>query len=124
MVECAETVLKRLELPFRTMLLCAGDMGFSSRKTYDLEVWIPSEGRYREISSCSNCGDFQARRMDARCKASGEKGTRFVHTLNGSGLAVGRTLVAVMENYQDEAGRIAIPQALQPYLPGITHIGA
>ncbi|MDX9997148.1 MAG: serine--tRNA ligase [Phenylobacterium sp.] len=124
MVECAETVLKRLELPFRTMLLCAGDMGFSSRKTYDLEAWIPSEGRYREISSCSNCGDFQARRMDARCKAAGEKGTRFVHTLNGSGLAVGRTLVAVMENYQDEGGRIAIPQALQPYLPGLTHIGA
>ncbi len=123
MVECAESVLKRLELPFRTMLLCAGDMGFSARKTYDLEVWIPSEGRYREISSCSNCGDFQARRMDARCKAAGEKGTRFVHTLNGSGLAVGRTLVAVMENYQDENGRIAIPQALHPYLPGLTHIG-
>ena len=123
MVGCAEAVLKRLELPFRTMLLCAGDMGFSARKTYDLEVWIPSEDRYREISSCSNCGDFQARRMDARAKKSGEKGTRFVHTLNGSGLAVGRTLVAVMENYQDEGGRIAIPQALHPYLPGLTHIG-
>ena len=123
MTGCAEAVLKRLELPFRTMLLCTGDMGFSARKTYDLEVWIPSEGRYREISSCSNCGDFQARRMDARTKAAGEKGTRFVHTLNGSGLAVGRTLVAVMENYQDEGGRIAIPQALQPYLPGLTHIG-
>ncbi|WP_411288493.1 serine--tRNA ligase [Phenylobacterium sp.] len=123
MVGCAEAVLKRLELPFRTMLLCAGDMGFSARKTYDLEVWIPSEDRYREISSCSNCGDFQARRMDARTKAAGEKGTRFVHTLNGSGLAVGRTLVALMENYQDEGGRIAIPQALHPYLPGLTHIG-
>ncbi|HEV2531251.1 serine--tRNA ligase [Phenylobacterium sp.] len=123
MVGCAEAVLKRLELPFRTMLLCAGDMGFGARKTYDLEVWIPSEDRYREISSCSNCGDFQARRMDARSKKAGEKGTRFVHTLNGSGLAVGRTLVAIMENYQDEGGRIAIPQALHPYLPGLTHIG-
>ncbi|MBR7619406.1 serine--tRNA ligase [Phenylobacterium sp. 20VBR1] len=123
MVGCAEAVLKALELPFRTMKLCNGDMGFSARRTYDLEVWLPSEGRYREISSCSNCGDFQARRMDARTKAAGEKGTRFVHTLNGSGLAVGRTLVAVMENYQDENGRIAIPQALHPYLPGLTHIG-
>jgi seryl-tRNA synthetase len=123
MVGCAEAVLKRLELPFRTMLLCAGDMGFGARKTYDLEVWLPSQGTYREISSCSNCGDFQARRMDARTKAAGEKGTRYVHTLNGSGLAVGRTLVAIMENYQDEDGRIAIPQALQPYLPGLTHIG-
>jgi seryl-tRNA synthetase len=123
MVSCAESILKRLELPFRTMLLCTGDMGFGARKTYDLEVWLPSEGRYREISSCSNCGDFQARRMDARAKTAGEKGTRFVHTLNGSGLAVGRTLIAVMENYQDENGRIAIPQALHPYLPGLTHIG-
>jgi seryl-tRNA synthetase len=123
MVDCAEAVLRRLELPFRTMLLCTGDMGFGARRTYDLEVWLPSEGRYREISSCSNCGDFQARRMDARAKAAGEKGTRFVHTLNGSGLAVGRTLVALMENYQDEDGRIAIPQALHPYLPGLTHIG-
>jgi len=123
MVACAETVLKRLDLPFRTMLLCAGDMGFGARKTYDLEVWIPSEGRYREISSCSNCGDFQARRMNARTRKAGEKGGRFVHTLNGSGLAVGRTLVAVMENYQDEGGRIAIPEALHKYLPGLTHIG-
>jgi seryl-tRNA synthetase len=123
MVGCAETVLKRLELPFRTVLLCTGDMGFSARKTYDLEVWIPSEGRYREISSVSNCGDFQARRMDARTKAAGEKGTRFVHTLNGSGLAVGRALVAVMENYQDEGGRIAVPEALRPYTGGLTHIG-
>jgi seryl-tRNA synthetase len=123
MVGCAEAVLKRLDLPFRTMLLSTGDMGFSARKTFDLEVWLPSQDTYREISSCSNCGDFQARRMDARCRKPGEKGTRFVHTLNGSGLAVGRTLVAVMENYQDENGRIAIPQALQPYLGGLTHIG-
>jgi len=123
MIDCAEAVLKRLEIPFRTVLLCTGDMGFSARKTYDIEVWLPSQGTYREISSCSNCGDFQARRMDARCKKAGEKGTRFVHTLNGSGLAVGRTLVALMENYQDEGGRIAIPQALHPYLRGLTHIG-
>ncbi|MBV9995313.1 MAG: serine--tRNA ligase [Caulobacteraceae bacterium] len=124
MVACAEAVLKRLELPFRTVLLCAGDMGFSARKTFDLEVWLPSQKAYREISSCSNCGDFQARRMDARCKSAGEKGTRFVHTLNGSGLALGRTLVAIMENYQDEAGRIAVPQALHPYLGGLSHIEA
>jgi seryl-tRNA synthetase len=123
MTGCAEAVLKALQLPFRTVKLCTGDMGFSARKTYDLEVWLPSQQTYREISSCSNCGDFQARRMDARCKAAGEKGTRFVHTLNGSGLAVGRTLVAVMENYQDERGRIAIPQALHPYMRGFTHIG-
>ena len=123
MVGCAEAILKRLDLPFRTMLLCTGDMGFGARKTYDLEVWLPSQATYREISSCSNCGDFQARRMDARCKKAGEKGTRFLHTLNGSGLAVGRTLVALMENYQDEAGRIAIPQALQSYMGGLTHIG-
>ena len=122
MVSCAEAVLKRLELPFRTMLLCRGDMGFSARRTYDLEVWLPSEGRYREISSCSNCGDFQARRMEARTKSPGEKGARYVHTLNGSGLAVGRTLVALLENYQDEGGRVAIPQALQPYMGGLTHI--
>jgi seryl-tRNA synthetase len=102
MVQCAEAVLKALELPFRTMLLCTGDMGFGASKTYDLEVWLPSQNTYREISSCSNCGDFQARRMDARFKKTGEKGTHYVHTLNGSGLAVGRTLVAVLENYQDE----------------------
>jgi len=123
MVGCAEAVLKALELPFRTMLLCSGDMGFSARKTYDLEVWIPSEGRYREISSCSNCGDFQGRRMNARTKAAGEKATRIVHTLNGSGLAVGRTLVAILENYQDENGAIAIPQALHPYMGGLNRIG-
>lgn len=123
MVANAEAVLKRLELHFRTMLLCTGDMGFSARKTYDLEVWLPSQNTYREISSISNCGDFQARRMDARCRPAGGKGTRFVHTLNGSGLAVGRTLVALMENYQDEGGRIAIPQVLQGYMGGLTHIG-
>jgi seryl-tRNA synthetase len=122
MVQCAESILKRLELPFRTVLLCSGDMGFTARKTYDLEVWLPSQKTYREISSCSNCGDFQARRMDARCKAPGEKGSRFVHTLNGSGLAVGRTLVAVMETYQDEGGAIAVPQALHPYMRGLTRI--
>jgi seryl-tRNA synthetase len=123
MTNCAEGVLKALGLSFRTMLLCAGDMGFTARRTYDLEVWLPSQNTYREISSCSNCGDFQARRMDARTKAAGGKGTRFVHTLNGSGLAVGRTLVAVLENYQDEGGRIFIPEALQPYMGGLTHIG-
>ena len=124
MTQAAEAVLKRLELPFRTMMLCSGDMGFTARRTYDLEVWMPSQGTYREISSCSNCGDFQARRMDARFKTPSEKGTRFVHTLNGSGLAVGRTLVAILENYQDEGGRIAIPAALQPYMGGVTHIGS
>ena len=123
MTNCAETILKKLDLSFRTMLLCTGDMGFGAKKTYDLEVWLPSQNTYREISSCSNCGDFQARRMDARTRKTGEKGTRFVHTLNGSGLAVGRTLVAIMENYQDEGGRIAIPAVLQPYMGGLTHIG-
>jgi seryl-tRNA synthetase len=123
MTACAETVLKRLELPFRTMLLCTGDMGFTARKTYDLEVWMPSQGVYREISSCSNCGDFQARRMEARFKIPGEKGTQYLHTLNGSGLAVGRTLVAVLENYQQADGSIAIPAALQPYMNGQTRIG-
>ena len=123
MTECAEVILKKLDLSFRTMLLCTGDMGFGARKTYDLEVWLPSQNTYREISSCSNCGDFQARRMDARTRKAGEKGTRFVHTLNGSGLAVGRTLVAIMENYQDEGGRIAVPAVLQPYMGGLTHIG-
>ena len=124
MVTCAETVLKRLELPYRRMLLCKGDMGFSARKTFDLEVWLPSQGTYREISSVSNCGDFQARRMDARFKRSGGGKPEFVHTLNGSGLAVGRTLVAIMENYQDEGGRIAVPEVLVPYMGGVTHVGA
>jgi len=117
MVSCAEEVLKRLELPYRVMLLCAGDMGFGAKKTYDLEVWLPSQGKYREISSCSNCGDFQARRMNARFRNKDGK-TEFVHTLNGSGLAVGRTLVAVLENYQQADGSILIPKALQPYMGG------
>ena len=123
MTACAEAVLKALELPFRRMLLCKGDMGFSAQKTFDLEVWLPSQGTYREISSCSNCGDFQARRMDARFKRAGEKKTEFVHTLNGSGLAVGRTLVAIMENYQQEDGRIAVPAVLQPYMGGVEFVG-
>ncbi len=121
MVACAEEVLKRLELPYRVMLLCAGDMGFSARKTYDIEVWLPSQGKYREISSCSNCGDFQARRMNARFRNSDGK-TEFVHTLNGSGLAVGRTLVAVVENYQQPDGSITVPKALQPYMGGLERI--
>ncbi|CAL1692366.1 Serine--tRNA ligase [Brevundimonas subvibrioides] len=123
MAICAETVLKRLELPYRRMLLCKGDMGFGAKKTFDLEVWLPSQGTYREISSVSNCGDFQARRMDARFKRAGGGKPEFVHTLNGSGLAVGRTLVAIMENYQDEGGRIAVPEALVPYMGGLTHVG-
>ena len=122
MTTCAEAVLRKLELPYRRMLLCKGDMGFSARKTFDLEVWLPSQGTYREISSVSNCGDFQARRMDARFKRKEGK-PEFVHTLNGSGLAVGRTLVAIMENYQDENGRIAVPAALLPYMGGVTHVG-
>ena len=122
MTQCAEEVLKRLELPFRTMLLCTGDMGFGAQKTYDLEVWLPSQGTYREISSCSNCGDFQARRMNARFRRGEGAKPEFVHTLNGSGLAVGRTLVAVLENYQNEDGSISIPAALVPYMGGKTRI--
>jgi seryl-tRNA synthetase len=128
MTRCAEGILERLELPYRTVLLCAGDMGFGARKTYDLEVWLPSQNTYREISSCSNCGDFQARRMDARFRPApsgsgkGEK-PEFVHTLNGSGLAVGRTLVAILENYQEEDGRIRVPAALVPYMGGLEVIG-
>ena len=122
MTSCAEEVLKRLDLAYRVMLLCAGDMGAAARKTYDIEVWLPGEnggaGAYREISSCSNCGDYQARRMDARCKPKGGKGTRFVHTLNGSGLAVGRALIAVMENYQRANGSIAVPATLKSYMGG------
>ena len=124
MTSSAETVLKELKLPYRVMLLSSGDMGFSARKTYDLEVWIPGEGRYREISSCSNCGDFQARRMGTRFRPRGEKDSRFVHTLNGSGLAVGRTLVAVMENYQNSDGTIRIPEVLRPYMRNTEVIGA
>lgn len=124
MTECAEEVLKRLELPYRTMVLSTGDMGFSACKTYDIEVWLPGQGRYREISSCSNCGDFQGRRMNTRFRAQGEKQTRFVHTLNGSGLAVGRALVAVLENYQQPDGSIAVPEALQGYMGGVEKIEA
>jgi seryl-tRNA synthetase len=118
MTLAAEEVLKRLGLSYRTMLLCTGDMGFSARKTYDIEVWLPGQNTYREISSCSNCGDFQARRMLARAKAAGAKAPRLVHTLNGSGLAVGRTLVAVLENYQQQDGTIRVPEVLRPYLGG------
>ena len=124
MTASAEEVLKRLGLAFRTVVLCTGDLGFAARKTYDLEVWLPGQGTYREISSCSNCGDFQARRMGARFRAKGEKGTQFVHTLNGSGLAVGRTLIAVMENYQREDGSIEVPEVLRPYMGGLEVIGA
>ena len=124
MVGCAEAILQRLELPYRKVLLCKGDMGFSARKTYDLEVWLPSQNTYREISSCSNCGDFQARRMDARFKREGEKKTEFVHTLNGSGLAVGRTLVAILENYQQDDGSIRVPGALVSYMGGVERIAA
>ncbi len=120
MTACAEGVLDALQLPFRRMLLCTGDMGFTAARTYDLEVWLPGQARYREISSVSTCTDFQARRMNARYRPEGEKGTRFVHTLNGSALAVGRTLVAVLENYQQEDGSIAVPAVLQPYLGGLT----
>lgn len=124
MTACAEEVLKRLELPYRVVLLCTGDMGFGARKTYDLEVWLAGQGRYREISSCSNCWDFQARRMGARFRTAGEKGTRFVHTLNGSGIAVGRTLIAVLENYQNEDGSITVPDAIRPYMGGLERIAA
>jgi seryl-tRNA synthetase len=120
MTRVAEGVLEALDLPYRRMLLCTGDMGFSAARTHDLEVWLPGQGRYREISSCSTCTDFQARRMNARFRPEGEKATKFVHTLNGSGLAVGRTLVAVIENYQQEDGAVAVPAALQPYLGGLT----
>ncbi|NIJ17091.1 serine--tRNA ligase [Sphingobium vermicomposti] len=122
MCTAAEGILQALELPYRKMLLCTGDMGFSAAKTYDLEVWLPSQKTYREISSISNCGDFQARRMNARYRPEGEKQTRFLHTLNGSGLAVGRTLVAVLENYQQEDGSVIVPDVLAPYMGGVTRL--
>ncbi len=126
MTTCAETVLQRLDLPYRVMVLSTGDMGFSAHKTYDLEVWLPGQddgkGRYREISSCSVCGDFQARRMKARFRRKGEKATEFVHTLNGSGLAVGRALIAILENYQEADGSVTVPDALRPYLRGLDRI--
>ncbi|MEM9107880.1 MAG: serine--tRNA ligase [Pseudomonadota bacterium] len=122
MTACAETVLKRLGLHYRVMKLCTGDMGFGARKTYDIEVWLPGQDTYREISSCSVCGDFQARRMNARYRVANEKGLHFVHTLNGSGVAVGRALIAVMENYLNEDGSVAVPEALLPYMGGVTRI--
>jgi len=122
MTAAAEDVLTRLGLPFRRMKLCTGDMGFTAARTYDLEVWLPGQQRYREISSCSTCTDFQARRMNARYRPEGEKATRFVHTLNGSGLVVGRMIVAILENYQQEDGSIWVPEVLQPYLGGINRL--
>ena len=122
MTECAEAVLKKLELPFRTVALCTGDMGVGAQKTCDIEVWLPGQNSYREISSCSVCGDFQARRMNARYKDRDGKGNLFVHTLNGSGTAVGRALIAVMENYQNEDGSVTIPEALRPYMGGLEKI--
>ncbi len=128
MTRCAEGILERLELPYRTVMLCTGDMGFGAKKTYDLEVWLPSQGYRIEISSCSNCGDFQARRMDARYREAPSADNpkpkpEFVHTLNGSGLAVGRTLVAILENYQEEGGKVRVPKALVPYMGGLEVIG-
>jgi seryl-tRNA synthetase len=123
MTDCAEEVLKRLDLPYRTVVLSTGDMGFGARKTHDIEVWLPGQDRYREISSCSNCGDFQARRMNARFKEKGAK-PQFVHTLNGSGLAVGRTLIAILENYQQADGAVAVPEALRPFMGGLEVISA
>jgi seryl-tRNA synthetase len=122
MTDCAQEVLKRLGLHHRVMTLCTGDMGFGAQKTYDIEVWLPGQNRFREISSCSNCGEFQARRMNARYRPRNEKSTRFVHTLNGSGLAIGRTLVAILENYQQPDGSIAVPDALRPYMGGVERI--
>jgi seryl-tRNA synthetase len=122
MLTCAEEVLRRLDLHYRVMTLSTGDMGFASQKTYDIEVWLPGQGRYREISSCSVCGDFQARRMQARFRPKEGKGTRLVHTLNGSGVAVGRALIAVMENYQNSDGSITVPDALRSYMRGVERI--
>ena len=122
MLACAEEVLKRLDLHYRVMTLCTGDMGFASQKTYDIEVWLPGQNMYREISSCSICGDFQARRMNARYRAKEDRAVRHVHTLNGSGVAVGRALIAVMETYQQADGSIAVPDALAPYMGGIKTI--
>ncbi len=124
MTGCAEAVLERLELPYRVVILCSGDTGFAAHKTYDIEVWLPGQGTYREISSCSNCGDFQARRMRARFRPAGEKAIRFVHTLNGSGVATGRALIAVMENHQGADGSIVVPAVLRPYTGGVEVIGA
>jgi seryl-tRNA synthetase len=124
MTACAEAILRRLELPYRVVALCSGDTGFAARRTYDIEVWLPGQGRYREISSCSNCGDFQARRMRARFRAKGERETRLVHTLNGSGLAVGRTLIAILENFQQGDGSVVLPEVLHPYMDGQERLSA
>ena len=122
MINCAESILKELKLPFRKVELCSGDLGFSAKKTFDLEVWLPGQWRYREISSVSNCGDFQARRMNARFKDNSESKPQFIHTLNGAGVAVGRALLAILENYQNEDGSINIPKVLQPYMNGLNKI--
>ena len=122
MTDCAQNILELLGIPYRTMLLCAGDIGFSATQTHDIEVWLPGQNRYREISSCSSCGDFQARRMNARYRPSKGEKPEFVHTLNGSGLAVGRCLIAVLENFQQEDGTISIPKSLQPYIGNSTMI--
>ncbi|HUU24499.1 MAG TPA: serine--tRNA ligase [Methyloceanibacter sp.] len=124
MTKCAETVLQKLKLPYRVVVLSTGDMGFAAQKTYDIEVWLPGQDAYREISSCSNCGDFQARRMNARYRPKDQKATQFVHTLNGSGVAVGRALIAVLENYQEADGSVRVPEMLQPYMGGLTKIEA
>jgi seryl-tRNA synthetase len=124
MTACAEEVLKRLGLPFRTVVLCTGDMGFGARKTYDIEVWLPGQNTYREISSCSVCGDFQARRMNARYRGKEDRAVRYVHTLNGSGVAVGRALIAVLENYQNADGSVTIPEILRSYMGGLDRISA
>ena len=122
MTQIAEEVLKSLGLPYRVVLLCSGDMGFSAKKTYDLEVWLPSQDKYREISSCSNCGDFQARRLKARYVCNKTREKNFVHTLNGSALAIGRTIIAILENYQQEDGSVMVPKVLIPYMGGIEKI--
>ena len=124
MTQCAEEVLKRLGLPFRTMVLCTGDMGFGARKTHDIEVWLPGQNAYREISSCSVCGDFQARRMNARYRQAETRALGHVHTLNGSGVAVGRALIAVLENGQNEDGSVTLPEVLRPYMGGMERIVA
>ena len=124
MTDCAEEVLERRNLPYRTVVLSTGDLGFGARKTHDIEVWLPGQDRYREISSCSNCGDFQARRMNARFRPQGDKKTQFVHTLNGSGLAIGRTLIAILENYQQADGSVVVPDALRPSMGGLEEISA
>ena len=123
MLGCAQAILQRLELPYRVVTLSTGDMGFAARKTYDVEVWLPGQGAYREISSCSACGDFQARRMQARYRPRDGKGPRYVHTLNGSGLAVGRTLIAILENCQEADGSVTVPEPLRPYMGGLGRIG-